>query len=291
MNDALAGLVGVGELRQRLGEPGLCIVDCRHDLMQPAAGRAAYELGHIPGAQHAHLDHDLSGPPGDGAGRHPLPDRAVLAARFRAWGVDPETLLVAYDGSSGSYAARLWWLARWLGHARVALLDGGWTHWQREGGPVASGPGATDGRRGRFEAAAPLDGLLDAAAIDRLRRDPQRLLLDARAPDRYDGSKETIDPVGGHIPGARNRPWADNLAADGRFKPAAQLRDEYQVLLAGRDPTAAAVYCGSGVTACHLLFALHHAGLPGAALYPPSWSGWIADPAHAVAGGPQPGTA
>jgi thiosulfate/3-mercaptopyruvate sulfurtransferase len=231
----------------------------------------------------AHLDYDLSGPRGAGTGRHPLPDRAALAQRLRDWGIGRNTMIVGYDASGGAYAARLWWLARWLGHERVAVLDGGWAAWQALGAPVSSA--APVSHSGDFVAGAALGPSLDAPQVDAWRRDPARLLIDARAPDRYDGSQETIDPVGGHIPGAINRFWQSNLDASGRFKPAAALRAEFEALLGQRAVSQAAVYCGSGVTACHHLLALHHAGMPGAALYPDSWSGWITDPTRPVARG------
>jgi thiosulfate/3-mercaptopyruvate sulfurtransferase len=288
------GLISCAQLRDQLGSPGLVILDCRHDLARPDWGRAQYGLGHIPGALFAHLDEDLAGARTGRNGRHPLPDAQALAARLRAWGVGPDSRVVAYDATEGAYAARAWWLLRWLGHARVAVLDGGWSAWMAAAMPVDTRVPAPPA--GQFRVGASLQAVADAAAVlDHARaataaaRTPT-LLLDARAPDRYEGRNETLDPVAGHIPGAVNRCWKDNLDAQGRFKPAAQLRAEYSALLDGRPPHQAIVQCGSGVTACHDALALHLAGLPGAALYPGSWSEWIADPARPVVRGAGIGT-
>jgi thiosulfate/3-mercaptopyruvate sulfurtransferase len=288
MNDSTAyrTLVDAETVRLHLDDPAWRIVDCRHDLAKPRSGAEAYAQSHLPGAVFAHLDDDLSGPRTAGSGRHPLPARAKLAQRFREWGIGRGTQIVVYDASGGSYAARLWWLARWLGHDRVALLDGGLQAWQQHGFPVSAQPPQPP--RGDFEAGTSLEPTVDADTAGRIGRDPGRLLLDARAPDRYAGLNETIDPAGGHIPGAINRFWQTNLGADGRFKPAAALRAEFDALLAGRSAAQTAVYCGSGVTACHDLLALSHAGLAGAALYPDSWSGWITDPRREVATGSTP---
>jgi thiosulfate/3-mercaptopyruvate sulfurtransferase len=283
------GLVDADILRRHLQDPGWRVLDCRHDLAQPAAGRALYAAGHVPGAAFAHLDEDLSGPRNGRNGRHPLPGPEALAGRLRAWGVEPESMVVAYDASEGCYAARAWWLLRWLGHARVAVLDGGWPAWLAAGGAVQTRTPAP--APGGFERRPALQATVTAAEVLALVQAPQRarLLLDARAPDRYEGRNETLDPVGGHIPGARNRFWKCNLGPDGRFKATAALRAEYEALLAGRTPGEAIAQCGSGVTACHDLLAMHLAGLEGAALYPGSWSEWVADPGRPVATGAEPG--
>jgi thiosulfate/3-mercaptopyruvate sulfurtransferase len=205
-----------------------------------------------------------------------------MAARLRAWGVDNGTQIVAYDASGGQFAVRLWWLARWLGHENVALLDGGWPHWLAATGWSSVEPPARP--PGRFAAGTSLEGLVDAAELQRLLTAREALLVDARAPERYEGRVEPIDPVAGHIPGAVNRFWQASLA-DGRFKSPAQLRAEFETLLAGRSPAQVVAQCGSGVTACHHLLALHIAGLPGARLYAGSWSEWIAEPSRPVATG------
>ena len=239
-------LVDVPELQAHLFDADWCVVDCRHDLMDVALGRRQYDEGHIPGAQFAHLDDDLSGPKTGANGRHPLPDREAMAARFRAWGIDDDTQIVAYDGSGGSFAVRLWWLARWLGHERVALLDGGWPAWLAQTGWSSTEPPARP--PGRFSARASLEETVDAAGVQRLLAAHEALLVDARAPERYEGRVEPIDPVAGHVPGAVNRFWQANLA-EGRFKPAAQLRAEFEALLAGRPPRQLLAQCGSGTGA------------------------------------------
>jgi thiosulfate/3-mercaptopyruvate sulfurtransferase len=281
-------LIDARSLRARLGAKDLRILDCRHDLAKPQLGHEQYLQAHIPDAVFAHLDHDLSGPKDGSNGRHPLPDPEVLSSRLRSWGVDSASHVVAYDASEGSFAARAWWLLRWLGHARVSVLDGGWQAWLAAGGPASTAvptPPAGD-----FAARPSLERVATAPAVlaQVLAPRPQALLLDARAPDRYEGRNETIDPVAGHIPGAVNRFWKWNLEADGRFKPPAALRAEYERLLEGRAPEQVTVQCGSGVTACHDLLALHVAGLAGAALYAGSWSQWIADRSRPVAVGPAP---
>ena len=278
-------LVSVPELRQHLFDRDWCVIDCRHDLMDHGAGFKAYRAGHIPGATFASVEQDLSGTKTGRNGRHPLPDRAALAAIFRAWGIDNDTQIVAYDANGGSFAARLWWLARWLGHAKVALLDGGWRAWLAA--TQWSSVEAPARPPGRFEARAALVHVIDAAQMQALRSDPSLLLVDVRAPERYRGEQEPLDPVAGHIPGAVNRFWQANLSspAEATFKPARELRAELDQLRDGRAPNQIVTYCGSGVTACHLLLALELAGLPGAALYAGSWSEWVADRSRPVATG------
>lgn len=280
-------LVAAATLRAHLNDRNWRVFDVRHDLFDPAAGQRAYAAGHVPGARFAHIDTDLSGPKSGRNGRHPLPAREEFAARLRAWGVNGDTQIVAYDAQGGQFAARLWWLARWLGHEAVAVLDGGWPAWLAAGGPVetATPPPAVPGS---FAPQASRVALRTADDVRAALSDPSQLLLDARLPERYRGEQEPIDPVAGHIPGALNRPWTQNLGADQRFKPAAALRDEYAALLRERPPAAVTHQCGSGVTACHNVLAMTVAGLPGAALYAGSWSEWIADPARPVARGAEP---
>lgn len=278
-------LVTVSELQAHLTDAGWCVIDCRHDLIDLGLGRRQYAQGHVPGAQFAGVDDDLSGPKSGTNGRHPLPDRAQLAAKFRAWGIGNDTQIVAYDASGGQFAVRLWWLARWLGHHRVALLDGGWPSWLAESGQIGTEPPAR--APGTFTAGDSLERAVSADELQRQLAGRGVLLVDARAPERYEGRVEPIDPVAGHIPGAVNRFWQANLA-DGRFKPAAQLRAEFEQLLAGRTPAQMVAQCGSGVTACHHLLAMHIAGLSGARLYAGSWSEWIADPSRPVARGAEP---
>jgi thiosulfate/3-mercaptopyruvate sulfurtransferase len=292
-SDAGHPLIDVTALRALLGRPDVCILDCRHDLARPESGLEQYRQSHVPGAVFVHLDRDLSGPKTGGNGRHPLPEPQALAARFRAWGVGNDTQVVAYDASEGSFAARAWWLLRWLGHERVSVLDGGWTAWVAAGFPTRTDepvrpPGDFSVRPSRQRVVG-LEDVLPIARQAAARGTPARaMLLDARAPDRYEGRNETIDPAAGHIPGAINRFWKNNLDAQGRFKTPVQLRAEYDAILAGRPAQQVIVQCGSGVTACHDLLALHLAGLPGAALFPGSWSQWVADPSRPIAVGPAP---
>jgi thiosulfate/3-mercaptopyruvate sulfurtransferase len=278
-------LVTVSDLKAHLSDPGWCVLDCRHDLMDVGLGRRQYEQGRVPGAQFASIDGDLSGPKTAGSGRHPLPDRTRLAEQFGAWGIGNDTQIVAYDASGGQFAVRLWWLARWLGHDKVALLDGGWPLWLAETGLSSTEPAARPPRR--FVPGTSLQDVVTAHELQRRLADRSALLVDARAPERYEGRVEPLDPVAGHIPGAVNRFWQANLA-EGRFKTAAQLRAEFEQLLAGRPPSELVAQCGSGVTACHHLLALHIAGLSGGRLYAGSWSEWIADPSRPVATGAQP---
>jgi thiosulfate/3-mercaptopyruvate sulfurtransferase len=276
-------LISAAELAPHLQDPGWIVFDCRHDLADPEAGRAAFAAGHIPGAQFAHLDRDLSsqarGPNGEFRGRHPLPEREAFVETLRRWGVRRDSQVVAYDAAGGAFAARLWWMLRWVGHDAVAVLDGGLPAWLAQGLPLSAESQVR--QRSDFEAGASLVASVDASEVLANLASRARTVLDARAPDRFRGENETLDPVGGHIPGARNRFFKDNLQADGRFKPAQQLRAEFAALI--ERPQACITHCGSGVTGCHNLLAMEVAGLSGAALYPGSWSEWCADPARPVA--------
>ncbi|HKO88314.1 MAG TPA: sulfurtransferase [Burkholderiales bacterium] len=275
-------LVGTDTLAAHLSDERWVVVDCRHDLLDVEAGRRAYSEAHVPGAYFLQLDTALSGPRTGTNGRHPLPKADELAARLGEIGIATGKQVVAYDAHGGMFAARLWWLLRWLGHDTVAVLDGGLTQWIAEGRPL---DGETPLRRANTFIAqthptdVSADEILAALGTSRM------LLVDARSPDRYRGDNETLDPVGGHIPGARNRFFKNNLAADGRFKPAAQLRKEWQDLLAITPPENVVHQCGSGVTACHNLLAMEVAGLPGSRLYPGSWSEWCANTLRPVARG------
>jgi thiosulfate/3-mercaptopyruvate sulfurtransferase len=279
-------LIGAAALRDLEAEPSLAIIDCRCDLANPAAGRGDYLAGHLPGACHADLARDLSAPPGPATGRHPLPDPQALAARLGAWGVDDSTQVVAYDAANGSFAARLWWLLRWLGHRKVAVLDGGLAAWRAAGGPLQAGEVVRPARR--FSARPERDAWLDTAAVVRALGTAGHLLIDARAAERYAGAVEPLDPVAGHVPGAVNHPFTANLGGDGHFLAPPELRRRWLARLGQTPPGAAIAMCGSGVTACHNLLALEAAGLPGARLYAGSWSEWIRDPARPVAVGPAP---
>jgi len=278
-------LISATELAQNLNNPNWIVLDCRHDLTNPNAGRDAYAAGHIPGAQFVHLDEDLSdknpGPNGEFRGRHPLPEREQFVAMLRRLGIDKTTQVVVYDGQDGMYAARMWWMLRWVGHQQVAVLDGGIGSWSAAGQPLSTD--SVTKAPGTINAAASLVTTVNAAELLTNVSQPTRLVVDARAPDRFRGENETLDPVGGHIPGAKNRFFKDNLQADGKFKPAEQLRAEFGAII--EDAEKSVMQCGSGVTACHNLLALEVAGLPGAALYPGSWSEWCADPGRPIATG------
>ena len=262
--------------------PKIVLLDCRHDLADSQAGQKAYDLGHIPGARFIHLDHDLSGDQlsenGTFLGRHPLPDKEQFLRHVRLWGIDNDTQVVAYDAHGGMFAARLWWLLRWAGHSAVAVLDGGLPAWTALSLPLDDVVPAM--RPGNFTAKPGLTPYVELKEVERNLISATHTLVDARAPDRFRGENETIDPVGGHIPGAINRFFKDNLLSDGRFKPADILRAEWSAVLP--DASKSIMQCGSGVTACHNLLALEIAGLSGAALYPGSWSEWCASPARPV---------
>jgi thiosulfate/3-mercaptopyruvate sulfurtransferase len=279
---SFSALITVEQLAPHVADGAWCVIDCRHDLSDFAAGGAAFADAHIPGAVFARIEDDLSGAKTGRNGRHPLPARDDLAATFRRWGISDDSQIVAYDSHGGSYAARLWWLARWLGHEQVAVLDGGWQAWRAGANPSASG-GSAHRASGRFSVRAPLAALATADDVQAAAQSG-RVLIDARAPARYRGETEPIDPVAGHIPGARSRFWQDNLIA-GRFKSAQQLRAEFSALAAGDPPEALVHYCGSGVTAAHNALAMDVAAMPGSALYAGSWSEWIADPTHGICTG------
>lgn len=280
-----ATLVTVDQLHDHLFRPDWCVIDVRHDLMDTEAGWRAYTEGHIPGATFAHIDEDLSGRKTGTNGRHPLPERADIAQAFRDWGVNDDTQIVAYDANGGQFASRLWWLARWLGHARVAVLDGGWPAWLARTGWSSIEP--PERPPGRFTERPSLVSVLSTDDIVRNLATRERLVIDARTPERFRGEQEPIDPVAGHIPGAHNRPWLSNLNADQTFKSPAALRGEFDAALAA-SPDRVAHQCGSGVTACHSVLAMEIAGLSGSALYAGSWSEWIADPRRPVATGDEP---
>ena len=263
----------------------VAVLGCSFDLFDASAGRRVHEAGHVPGARHVDLEADLSAAKTGRNGRHPLPDRSAFAARMREFGLDDDTPVVVYDNSGGMYAARLWWMLRWAGHATVAVLDGGLAAWKAAGHDVAAGA-PTAAPAGHFSLRPALAAAVDREALLENLRHPARLVVDARAADRFRGENETLDPVGGRIPGAVNRFYRDNLGPDGRFKPAPQLRAEYEAVAAGRPSASLVMQCGSGVTACHNLLALELAGLPGAALYPGSWSEWSAWPDAPIATGP-----
>lgn len=277
-------LISTIELSHRLGRQEWAVVDCRFSLANPTLGRQEYLAAHIPGAVYAHLEDDLSGTivPGQ-TGRHPLPDPVAAAETFGQWGIDQTVQVVAYDSAGGAFAARLWWMLRWLGHESVAVLDGGWTKWLREGLPTQVGWEERTSRT--FEAHLQGQTMVTTAQVEEMLDRADAKLFDARAVDRYRGENETIDPVAGHIPGAISAPYVENLDPDGTFKPAAQLASHYRRLLGDSLAEKAVFYCGSGVTAAHNMLAMAHVGLDGSRLYPGSWSEWITDPRRPVGRG------
>jgi thiosulfate/3-mercaptopyruvate sulfurtransferase len=282
----LRTLIDAAELHANLHTPGWVVVDCRFDLADPAAGERSYAAGHIPNARYAHLDRDLSSPITPTSGRHPLPDPTALARTLGGWGIDSQSQVIAYDQDSGAFAARLWWLLRWLGHEAVAVLDGGFAEWLRRGYPTSIAAATTTPTT--FVPRLRPDLVVTAETVATLVRDAQSRVLDARAPERYAGTVEPLDSVAGHIPGARNFPFTSNLDADKRFLPPTELARRYAAALEGVDQQRTAVMCGSGVTACHLLLAMEHAGMTGAKLYAGSWSEWIRDPTRPVTKGSAP---
>jgi thiosulfate/3-mercaptopyruvate sulfurtransferase len=277
-------LVSISDLAAHLNDAGWVICDCRHDLADVDAGRRAYAGSHVPGARFVHLDHDLSAPLTGRNGRHPLPDPERFARRVGELGIGNDSQVVAYDASGGYYAARMWWMLRWLGHGAVAVLDGGWDAWVK-GRMAVSALAPDEARPARFVRRAALVRSVTAGEIASGAGTGPGRLLDARSADRYRGENETLDPVAGHVPGAVNRFFRLNLDADGRFKPALMLRKEFAELLGSNASGDVTHYCGSGVTACHNLLAMEIAGLAGSRLYPGSWSEWCSDPSRAVATG------
>lgn len=274
-------IVDCHTLAGHLHDPDWVVVDCRFTLSDTEAGRRAYAAAHIPGARYAHLEEDLSGPVTATSGRHPLPDPQRLARKFGEWGIRHDTQLVVYDDSFGAMAARLWWLARWFGLESVALLDGGLPRWQREGHPLTAELPVITPTTCRPSVRQNL--WVDAACAAVAAKDPNWLLIDARAEERFNGERETIDPVAGHIPGAINVPYEDNLHLSGRLSAPEELRELYLAQMGAVPSDQVVLMCGSGVTACHNILAMEHAGLPGAKLYVGSWSQWITDPSRPVA--------
>ena len=256
-------LVDVETLASNLGRDDWVVVDCRFTLSDPPAGRAAYDRGHIPGARYANLDEDLARHPAASEGRHPLPEPATFAATLGKWGIGRRDAVIAYDDGSGAIAARLWWLLRWLGHERCAVLDGGFAAWQSAGHAVEQSTPSVEPRRYEGWRLAQ-ETVATHELLERIAKGD--LLVDARAAPRYRGEQEPIDPTAGHVPGAQNRPFSANVTSTGHFRAADELRAELSDLLAGRDASRLIAMCGSGVTACHLLLAMEVANLPGARL-------------------------
>ena len=279
----LRTLISTQDLEARLAQPGLVLLDARHDLARPDTwGSAQYAAGHIPGAVFVDMDHDMSGPKTGRNGRHPLPTPEVAAATFGRLGVGPGKEVVVYDQGAGVYASRVWWMLRWLGFHDVAVLDGGYAKWSGEGRVVseeATQPSPTTFVVGKVVPTVDASGILGSLARRAL------FIVDARGAERFRGVVEPMDPVAGHIPGARNRPYTENLGEGNVFKPAADLKREFAALLGDAGVDTVVHQCGSGVSACHNILAMEVAGLTGTRLYPGSWSEWCANPERPVAKG------
>ncbi len=265
-------------LANYLGDPEWIIVDCRYDLLDSAAGRKAWEESHIPGAVYASVSGELSGDPVTDHGRHPLPAPQTMMGTFSSLGIDSGKQVVVYDDTGGAFCARLWWMLKYMGHEAVAVLDGGWSAWRKDDRKVESGE--IINQRSSFFGRPNRDRLV---IVDQLPEVP--LLIDSRDPDRYQGKLEPIDRVAGHIPGAINHFWQNNLDEQGRFLPPDRLAENFTRLLGDTAPEDVVFYCGSGVTACHNIVAFTHAGLPQPRLYAGSWSEWCSDPSRPVATG------
>jgi thiosulfate/3-mercaptopyruvate sulfurtransferase len=271
-------LISTAAAAEQLANSSWVFVDCRYDLHDESWGRQQYLRAHIPGAVYASVAHDLAAPKTGSNGRHPMPEIDRIVATFSRFGIGADSQVVIYDQDAGPYASRMWWMLRYLGHDAAAVLDGGFAKWTAEGRPTEAGeqtrtpsafmPRVRPGMR------------RDLADVERMVRDGSARLVDARAPDRFEGRSETIDKRAGHIPGAVNHFYKWNLAEDGTMLPPDQLREKFTTVLAGRAPSEIVMYCGSGVTACHNLLAMEHAGLGGTPLYPGSWSEWSSDPAR-----------
>lgn len=280
---AYTTLVSTAELAENLDNPDWVIFDCRFTLTEPAAGKEHYDKGHIPGARYVHLDDDLSAPVTSTSGRHPLPDVQILADKLGQWGVDESKQVVVYDDTFGAMACRMWWLLRWLGHDNVALLDGVYPKWLKEKRP-------TDNNfptiiASKFVARVRDEFVVDADFVQQHIQDNDCVLVDARPDIRFSGEVEPIDPVAGHIPGAINRPFDDNLDLGGDFLPINELKEEFSPLLVNKDPSQVVHMCGSGVTACHNILAMECLGFKNTRLYAGSWSHWITDKSRPVATG------
>lgn len=283
MHDAPAPpLITAAELQRLSSHPQLLVVDCRFELTDPAFGRQAYAAGHLPGAVFGSVEGDLAAPLGPGTGRHPLPSPAAFARVLSRWGFTADSHVVAYDQASGAWAARLWWMLRARGHARVQVLDGGWDAWLAAGGDAVTevpqiAPTAVE--------PVPFANVMDSAEVAAELAHGSIVLVDARAADRFAGRNEPVDPVAGHVPGAINMPFTGNLGAASRWRAPDALREHWQPVLQRADGRAVVAMCGSGITACHNLLALELAGHRNTRLYAGSWSGWITDPARPLATG------
>jgi thiosulfate/3-mercaptopyruvate sulfurtransferase len=273
-------LIRPDELAAALSDPQLIVVDVRHDLGDYGLGLRQYNEGHVPGALFLSVETDLAGPHNGKNGRHPLPSIDAFAATMSSIGVDATKQVVAYDGGTSTYAARLWWMLRWLGHRNAAVLDGGFRAWKAAGLPLST---QTPMKQPSTFVPSVSEAPVSVDALVAHDGDPDYSLIDARGADRFRGENETIDPVAGHIPGSRSRPFTSNLNKDQTFKDRATLRAELEQMLGELKPGQIVHTCGSGVTACNNLLAMEYVGLPGSRLYPGSWSEWSADPSRPIA--------
>ncbi len=273
-------LITTQTLAAHFDEPRWAIVDCSFELADAAKGESLYRAAHLPGAVYAHLDRDLSGPKSGRNGRHPLPDMNQFMARLGQWGIDSQTQVVAYDQSNGMWASRLWWMLKYVGHTAVAVLDGGLAKWVSEGRPTRAGE--EQRTPAQFVGAPRAEMLFTASEVERVRAEAAYRVIDSRAPERYRGEVEPIDPVAGHIPGAVNHYNLSNHNTDGTFLPPEILREKFRATLGNVLPENAVTYCGSGVAAAHNVLAMEIAGLPGAKVYAGSWSEWCSDPRRAT---------
>lgn len=277
-------LIDPKTLHAHINDPNWVIIDCSFDVLRKEQGFMDYQESHLPNAIYAHLDNDLSAPKTPSSGRHPLPDIAAISAKLSAWGVDENVQVVAYDENSGGYAARLWWLLRWLGHEKVAVLNGGLQTWQDEGYDLVEAPGQPTPRQFNPK---PNDAMwVDLATVAQV-LEQGGLVLDARGADRFAGQNETLDPIAGHIPGTRNAPFTENVisSAQPQFRATELLQQRFKTLC-GDTPVEQVIHmCGSGVTACHNVLAMENIGMCGSKLYVGSWSEWITDPNRPIATG------
>ena len=281
---AYSTLISTGALASDLDDSWV-LVDCRYDLRDTDSGRAQYRAAHIPGAVYASLSHDLSGPAGSGGGRHPLPSAAAIEATFGRLGIGGGAQVVMYDEDTGMFASRMWWMLRYMGHTAAAVLDGGWAKWMRENRPMREGE---ETREPATFVGEPREDLrLGVEDVEARLGDPSVLLVDARAPERFEGGAEALDRTAGHIPGAVNHFFKRNATGEGVMMSPDTLRRQSTEVIGERSPAQVVMYCGSGVTACQNLLAMEHAGLSGAQLYPGSWSEWSSDPGRPVETGPE----
>ena len=278
-------IISADIVQQHLHHAQWRVVDCRFNLKIPDEGFALYQMEHIPNAVYAHLDHDLSSPVTSSSGRHPLPEVEKFKQKLGNWGIDKNTQVIVYDDSAGSYAARLWWMLRWVGHDSVAVLNGGFSSWKKQSLPVTSGIPHFSSTT--FTGEANMEMLVESDKLQQELVHSRTLLIDVRDPNRFNGIEEPIDKIAGHIPGAINIPWKNNITEDGLFQPKALLHDQYKKIICETPGDNIVFMCGSGVTACHSLLALEYIGISGAKLYPGSWSEWISNPDRPVEPSPQ----